>query len=271
MKKILLITAAIWLVPSYAFAVDCSGYNSTNCHKQGGNSWVVGGTQTVITGGTLTADSGSTVTLAGTNTISGATSVTGAITQTSNFTRTFSPTANSATTNKGFALNLTAPVDTTGTNTHTGLDVAFTVGNATGGTNTVNGINFPNYTGDAQVNVNAIKIGTSDGLGTANAITVGSGWDLGIVTDSSLKVNSTNGTAISAVRFAQDAVASGQTAKTTTLTGVTTASLCVATGNEVPSNAAYIKSAAAGTDQVVVTVNTDPGASNLDFTVICLN
>jgi hypothetical protein len=68
---------------------------------------------------------------------------------------------------------------------------------------------------------------------------------------------------------ASDAIASGQTAKTVTVTGITSAAKCVAQGNEVPSNAAYIKSVAPGTDSAVVTVNTDPGASNLDITVIC--
>lgn len=88
--------------------------------------------------------------------------------------------ADSGATNIAESFALTFPIDTTGTNTHTLIDMALTAANATGGTNTVNGFNFANYTGDAQVNVNAINIGTSDALGTANAITVGAGWDLGL-------------------------------------------------------------------------------------------
>lgn len=105
-------------------------------------------------------------------------------TSTGTVTRNRTPAADSATTNNTDKVNLTAPVDTTGTNTHQAYDVALTVSNATGGTNTVNGYRFENYTGDAQVNVNAINIGTSDGLGTANGITIGSGWDAGIVSAS---------------------------------------------------------------------------------------
>lgn len=186
-------------------------------------------------------------------------------------TSTYAPSADSAATNKANTVNLTAPADTTGTNTHDAYDVGLTISNATGGTNTVNGLAIENYTGDAQVNVNGINIGTSDGLGTAQAIVIGSGWDVGVVNDSGMKLNSTNGTLMTAWRFAADTVANGQTSKTTTLTGVTSSSKCVATGNEVPTNAAYIKSAAPGTDQVVITVSADPGASNLDFTVMCAN
>lgn len=106
------------------------------------------------------------------------------MTTTGVFTHTRTPAADSATTNQTDRILLTAPVDTTGTNTHQAYDVALTVGNATGGTNTVNGYTFENYTGDTSVNVNAIKIGTSDGLGVANGITIGSGWDAGIVSSS---------------------------------------------------------------------------------------
>lgn len=90
------------------------------------------------------------------------------------------PAADSATTNNAVDLNLTAPVDTTGTNTHQGYNVDLTIGNATGGTNTVNAFNLGNVTGDAQVDINGLKIGTGSRLGTTNAITVGSGWDKGI-------------------------------------------------------------------------------------------
>lgn len=184
---------------------------------------------------------------------------------------TYASGADSGTTTASSSLNFTYPVDTTGTNTHNLLTMALTAANATGGTNTVNGMNFANYTGDAQVNVNAINIGTSDGLGTANAIKIGTGWDAGIVTDSGVQINSTNGTVVTAFRVASDTVASGQTSKTVTVTGATASSKCVAQANEVPSNAVYIKSAAPGTDQVVITTSGDPGASNLDLTVMCVN
>lgn len=183
----------------------------------------------------------------------------------------YAPAADSATTNNGSKVTLAAPIDTTGTNTHNALDLAVTVADSSGGTNTVNGIKFENYTGDTSDNVNAINIGTSDGLGTAYAIKIGTGWDNGIATDSGLLVNTTSGTAVTALRHAVDTIVSGQVAKTTTLTGVTASSHCVASPNEIPSNAGYIKSVAPGTDQVIVTVNTDPGASNLDFTLICFN
>jgi len=90
------------------------------------------------------------------------------------------PSADSATTNNSIDLNLTAPVDTTGTNTHQGYNVDLTIGNATGGTNTVNAFNLGNVTGDAQVDINGLKIGTGSRLGTTNAITIGTGWDTGI-------------------------------------------------------------------------------------------
>lgn len=224
-----------------------------------------GGLLTVQSGGAVTLNSGATLTVAGTLATTGSVTATGAVLS----TRTTG--ADSGTTNKAISIALTSPVDTTGTNSHVGYDFSPTIGNATGGTNSVVGYNFANVTGDAQVNVTALSIGTGTTLGTSNAISVGSGWDAGIVTDSGVKINSTNGTLVSAFRAAQDTIASGQTAKTVTVTGATSASLCVATANEVPSNAAYIKSAAPGTDQVVVTVNTDPGASNLDITVMCIN
>lgn len=184
---------------------------------------------------------------------------------------TNSAAADSAATEMGVDLNVTTPIDTTGTNDHWGLNIDFSIGNASGGTNSARGINIANVTGDAQVDVRGISIGTGTTLGTSNAIQIGSGWDAGIVTDSALQVNSTNGTAITAIRFAFDAVASGQTSKTTTLTGVTASSRCVATAAEVATNAVYLRAAVPGTDQVVVTVSADPGASNMDYTVMCMN
>ncbi|MGB4107762.1 MAG: hypothetical protein WBK55_08210 [Alphaproteobacteria bacterium] len=79
------------------------------------------------------------------------------------------------------------------------------------------------------------------------------------------------GVAVPVIRSATDAVVSGQTSKTVTVTGATAASKCVATANEVATNAVYIRAAVPGTNQVVVTVSADPGASNLDLTVICLD
>jgi hypothetical protein len=55
-------------------------------------------------------------------------------------THTRTPSADSATTNNTSKVVLTAPIDTTGTNTHNGYDVALTVSNSTGGTNTINGL-----------------------------------------------------------------------------------------------------------------------------------
>ncbi len=186
-------------------------------------------------------------------------------------TGTLAPTADHATTKFGSKVAYTVPVHTTGTNIDYGYLVTPTISNATGGTNTFSAYRVDNVTGDAQVNVSGLNIGTGTTLGTSNAINIGSGWDAGIVTDSGVQINSTNGTLVTAFRVASDTIASGQTAKTVTVTGVTASSKCVAQANEIPSNTAYIKSAAPGTDQVVVTVNTDPGASNLDLTVMCVN
>ena len=112
-----------------------------------------------------------------------ATITTAAITTLTNagiLTENRAPTADSATTNNGIDVNLTSPVDTTGTNTHNAVNVDLTVGNATGGTNTINAFNLGNVTGDAEVNINGLKIGTGSRLGTTNAITIGTGWDKGI-------------------------------------------------------------------------------------------
>lgn len=187
-------------------------------------------------------------------------------------TITRAPAADSATTNTGGDFNLTSPVDTTGTNIHNALNVDLTIGNASGGTNTVNGLNFANYTGDAQVNVNAIKIGTSDGLGTANALTIGAGWDAGIVTDSALKVNSTNGTALTAIRIGTDTdLDSGQTSEVVTVTGATSASLCFATITNDTTTEVSVTNVVAGTDQATVQVSADPSTSGADLAVICYN
>lgn len=211
------------------------------------------------------------VTLNSTLTMSGVAALNGANTSTGSMTYTRTPSADSATTNNTSKVALTAPVDTTGTNTHQAYDVALTISNATGGTNKVNAFNVENVTGDAQVDVTGLRIGTGTTLGTSNAIVIGSGWDAGLVTDSAVQINSTNGTAITAIRFAFDAVASGQTSKTTTLTGATASSRCVASAAETATNAVYIRSVVPGTDQVVITTSGDPGASNMDYTVVCYN
>ncbi len=69
--------------------------------------------------------------------------------------------------------------------------------------------------------------------------------------------------------IASDAVASGQTSKAVTVTGITTAAKCVVTPAEVGSNAAYIRAAVVTANTVTVTVSADPGASNLDIVVVC--
>lgn len=87
-------------------------------------------------------------------------------------------TADSGTTNNLEKITFTTPVDTTGTNTHQGLNIATTVGDASGGTNTANVIGIDAVTGDAQVTLNAINIGALTATAaTEKAINVGSGWD----------------------------------------------------------------------------------------------
>ena len=81
-------------------------------------------------------------------------------------------------------LTFAAPIWTAGTHNLRAIYIAPTIGASTAGTNSINLIEIANYTGDAQVNVTGLKIGTSDGLGTANAIEVGTGWDYGIECES---------------------------------------------------------------------------------------
>ncbi len=67
MRKFYLALVAALLFASAAYAAsDCSGYNAANCMKQGGNAWVVGGTQAVRTGGTLDIESGGALKIGGT-------------------------------------------------------------------------------------------------------------------------------------------------------------------------------------------------------------
>lgn len=107
--------------------------------------------------------------------------------------------------------------------------------------------------------------------GSIGSVTPAAGVFTSLQANTSLKVNATSGTSITAIRFAFDAVASGQTAKTTALTGVTATSRCTATFAEVATNAISMRAAVPGTDEVVITVSGDPGASNQDYTVLCLN
>ncbi len=144
-----------------------------------------GGLLTVQSGGAVTLNSGSTLTVAGTL------ATTGSVTATGSVVNTRTTSADSGTTNNAFKVALTAPVDTTGTNVHVGYDFTPTIGNASGGTNSVVGFNVGNVTGDAQVNVNALKIGTGTTLGTSNAIAIGSGWDAGISDASGITTSGT--------------------------------------------------------------------------------
>lgn len=79
------------------------------------------------------------------------------------------------------------------------------------------------------------------------------------------------GTVSTVMRVFQDTIANGQTSKTVTATGVTSASMCVAQSNVVSTNAVYLRAAVPGTNQVVITSSGDPGASGLLTTVICAN
>lgn len=72
-------------------------------------------------------------------------------------------------------------------------------------------------------------------------------------------------------RSAFDAVASGQTSKAVTVTGVTTSSRCVASLNEATTNAVYVRGVVPTANTVTVTLSGDPGASNADISVICVN
>lgn len=171
---------------------------------------------------------------------------------------TSAATADSAATDMGIDLNLTTPVDTTGTNIHYGLNIDTTIGNASGGTNTATAINIANVTGDAQV--------------TETAISVGTGFDKGIITNSGLQVNSTNGTNFTAIRLATDTdLDNGQTSEVVTVTGATSASLCFATITNDSTNEVSVTNVVAGTDQATVQVSGDPGASGADLAVICYN
>lgn len=110
-------------------------------------------------------------------------------------------------------------------------------------------------------------------LPTLSPASVATG-DLVAVYDASVgktkKVDAT-GSIGNVIRSATDAVASGQTSKAVTVTGVTTASKCVASSNEVATNSVSVRAVVPTANTVTVTVSGDPGVSNMDLTVICIN
>lgn len=168
------------------------------------------------------------------------------------------PGADSAATNTASTITFTTPVDTTGTNAHNGLLINATIGNASGGTNTFDALEFGAITGDAQVTETAIKIG--------------SGYDAGIVTDGSVKVNSTTGTALTQVIIATDTdLDSGDTSEVVTVTGATTATRCFGTITNDTTTEVSITSIVTATDQATVQVSADPSTSGADLALICFN
>ncbi len=93
------------------------------------------------------------------------------------FLLTQAATANTGTTSQA-ALTFATPVNTTGTNVNEGLAIATTIGNASAGANTANIISIAALTGDDQVTLNGISIGTlTPSAGTETAIKIASGWD----------------------------------------------------------------------------------------------
>jgi hypothetical protein len=53
MKNYLAALVLALLLPFNALALDCLGHNTTNCMKQGGGTWVVGGTLGIINGAVI--------------------------------------------------------------------------------------------------------------------------------------------------------------------------------------------------------------------------
>lgn len=68
---------------------------------------------------------------------------------------------------------------------------------------------------------------------------------------------------------ATDAVASGQTSKAVTVTGITTAAKCVASLAEVATNSVSVRAVVPTANTATVTLSGDPGASDADLSVIC--
>lgn len=111
-----------------------------------------------IGGSTPAAGAFTTLSATGNTTLGNAVGDTVTITGTT--AGTMAKAADSGTTNQALDLNVTTPVDTTGTNTHQAINVDLTIGNATGGTNTATAINIANVSGDAQVTEKGVVIGT---------------------------------------------------------------------------------------------------------------
>lgn len=78
------------------------------------------------------------------------------------------------------------------------------------------------------------------------------------------------GTSINELYFGLDTVASGQTSKATTITGLSTSARCMVVGAEDPTNDVYILAVVETANTMTVTVSGDPGASNLDFNYLCV-
>lgn len=114
----------------------------------------------------------------------------------------------------------------------------------------------PVFAGSIKVSSAGTNAGEVHKLDTAGGIT--------------LTASGGKATITASMRSATDAIASGQTSKAVTVSGVTTASKCVATGNEVATNSVSIRAAVPTTDTVTVHSSGDPGASNLDISVICV-
>lgn len=113
------------------------------------------------------------------------------------------------------------------------------------------------FAGDIEIFSNGTKQKTAvHKLDTAGGITV--------------SVSGGKATFTAQLRTATDAVASGQTSKAVTVSGVTTASNCVASLNEATTNAVYVRGVVPTADTVTVTLSGDPGASNADLSVICV-
>jgi fibronectin-binding autotransporter adhesin len=162
-------------------------------------------------------------------------------------------TANSATTNNLQSITFITPVDTTGTQTHQGLNITPTIGNASGGTNTANVINIAAFTGDAEVTTNGIKIGNLTGTAaTETALNIGSGWD---------NVLSVNGTAV--INGSGQVVAGQITGTLFTLAG-STGSTAVSQGNTVTLvQGTNITTIGAAGPQVTIAVVNNPTFSGL--------
>lgn len=76
---------------------------------------------------------------------------------------------------------------------------------------------------------------------------------------------------ISDARYESGTVLSGQTSIAVTIPGITTNSKCLASFNEIATNAITLRAVVATANTVTVTVSGDPGASNQDLTIWCAN